>query len=101
MVKYLLLCALAALFVSGCGTAFTHPQKNQNDLSRELERDRKDCERYVANNPADPNATCKVASSGADGLYRSVPPAADAVCATCEEVKRCLVEQKGWKRVGN
>jgi hypothetical protein len=103
MVRNLLLGLVAAVLVFGCGTVFTHPTKNQENLSREFERDRKDCERYVANNPFDPNATCKVAAStmtegSAGGLYNAVLPADDGTCATCEEVMRCLVEQKGWKK---
>jgi hypothetical protein len=79
MIKGILLATVAVCFLSCC-TVFQHPTKTQVDLDRE----RKECEQFIAENP-DPDATCK----------------RDVWCVTCEEVKRCLEEQKGWKRVRN
>ncbi|MDR2017849.1 MAG: hypothetical protein LBQ00_03085 [Syntrophobacterales bacterium] len=80
MKKSIFLAAAGICFISSC-TVFQHPTKTQADL----DRDRKECERFVVDNP-DPNKTCKY---GADS------------CVTCEAVKRCLEERKGWKRVRN
>lgn len=96
--------AAAVFLIAGCGSVFTHPMKDQKNLAREFDRDRKDCERYVATHPRDPNATCKapqptMTEESKEGLYSAVLSDDDGRCATCDEVKRCLVEQKGWKRV--
>ncbi len=80
MIKSILF-SVAAICLLSCCTVFQHPTKTQADLDRE----RKECEQYIAENP-DPNETCKKDASW---------------CVTCEAVKRCLVEQKGWKRVRN
>ncbi|HEY3275399.1 MAG TPA: hypothetical protein VGJ94_02170 [Syntrophorhabdaceae bacterium] len=77
MIRNILVSIIMGAFFVGC-TTFTHPGKDP----KEFAGDRKSCEQYVADNPG-PNATCEKDS---------------AVCATCEDVKRCL-EQKGWKRV--
>jgi hypothetical protein len=100
MIRNILLCAAASILIFGC-TIFTHATKDPT----EFDRDRRDCEQFVANNP-DPNATCKadtstVTEGTAYGLPHSVLPADDATCVTCEAVKRCLEEEKGWKRVKN
>jgi hypothetical protein len=100
MVRSILLCAALAVLFSGC-TVFTHPAKDPG----EFDRDRKDCERYVAANPG-LNDTCKTADpTAARGSLYERPNAAlpdgNATCVTCEAVKRCLEEQKGWKRVRN
>ena len=78
MIKSILLSAVFFCLLTCC-TVFQHPTKTQEDLDRE----RKECEQYVSSNP-DPNQTC---------------PADTGCCVTCEAVKRCLEEQKGWKRV--
>ncbi len=80
MIGNFLICAAAAVFISGC-TTFSHPTKTQDDFNR----DRKECEQYAAANPGD-NATCARET---------------VTCATCEDVKRCLQEKKGWTRVRN
>jgi hypothetical protein len=79
MIKSILILAAVVCLLSCC-TVFQHPTKTQVDLDRE----RKECEQFIAENP-DPNETCK----------------RDVWCVTCEAVKRCLEEQKGWKRVRN
>jgi hypothetical protein len=78
--KHVVLCILGIVFIAGC-TTFTHPVKKPG----EFDRDRRYCEQYVAEHPGDA-ATCTRAS---------------VTCVTCEDVKRCLEEQKGWKRVRN
>jgi len=80
MIKSILLCAAVICLLGSC-TVFQHPTKTQADFDRE----RKECEQFVAENP-DPNETCKRDTTD---------------CVTCEAVKRCLVEQKGWARVRN
>jgi len=77
MKRVLFLCVITMLFFS-C-TTFSHPTKNAKDF----DQDRRECEQYAAANPS--SGTCKK-----DSFFG---------CATCDDVKRCLEEQKDWKRV--
>ena len=61
------------LFLSGC-TTYSHQAKNHLDF----ERDKQECLAIARKYE-----------------YR---PGAD--CPTCEAMKRCLEEDKGWRRVG-
>jgi hypothetical protein len=79
-VRNLLWCVFVIACLFGC-TTFTHATKEPGEFGR----DRKECERYVAEHPGE-FGTCSVESP---------------TCATCEEVKECLEALKGWKRVRN
>lgn len=69
MARMILLLALGVFGLGACATSYTHPTK----ATRDFERDKRDCER---------SAEKTVAKKG-------VP--------LCEEVKKCLETQKGWR----
>ena len=69
----LLLAACALLFVTACGTTYTHPTKSLQDF----DRDKAACEQ---------EAKKVLAKKGQ----------ADDSCAVLEETKRCLETRKGW-----
>jgi hypothetical protein len=100
MIRTLFLCAIL-ISLSGCGTVFHQPMKTQKDL----DRDRQDCEQYLAMNPGPNESRARMStmksSSASEGVPDFMQSDDEATCATCEDVKRCLEEQKGWKRVRN
>ena len=69
----LLLAASALLFVTACGTTYTHPTKSLQDF----DRDKAACEQ---------EAKKVLAKKGQ----------ANDSCAVLEETKRCLETKKGW-----
>ena len=69
----LLLAASALLWVTACGTTYTHPTKSLQDF----DRDKAVCEQ---------EAKKVLAKKGQ----------ANDSCAVLEETKRCLETKKGW-----
>lgn len=70
MIRFVFALVLA-FAVSGCMTYYEHPTKKSTAA---FERDKRDCERIAA------------------------PIAARKGTRPCDEIDRCLVNVKGWKR---
>ena len=76
VVLMVVLAVMVLSMVTACGTKYTHSTKPSSQFAK----DERDCEAW-----AQKEATRK-AKAGQS-------------CVVCEEVDRCLVQQKGWKVV--